>query len=114
MRIIRAVEDDPMGSLDMFVLFIDWNIRRCNVAGCTRVPSTIVGGLEGAKHAIGICEEHFQKANQPTGPVIYQFVWDNFDAFEYAERERIAGKTEQLSRNDRDMWLSMQGGEDDH
>jgi len=90
MRVIRAEDDDPMGKLEMLALLIDWNIRRCNVEGCKALPSTIIAGLEGA-HTIGICEEHFQKANKPSGPVKYKFVWDSFNAWDYAEKERNEG-----------------------
>ena len=85
---MRIIRDDDDSSFDMLAVLIAWGIRRCNVKGCKSIPNTIVGGVPKAKAAIGLCEEHFQKANQPTGPVKYSFVWDRFDAFAYQEQHK--------------------------
>ncbi len=81
MNIVRVDKDDPLGQIEMFALLHTWRIKRCNVVNCTAKPTTIIGGMEGLPRPIGLCEAHFQAANKPTGPVIYDFEWDTFDAF---------------------------------
>ncbi|KKN85804.1 hypothetical protein LCGC14_0276110 [marine sediment metagenome] len=85
---MRIIRDDDDSSFEMLAVLIDWGIRRCNVKGCTTVPNTIIVSAPGAQATIGLCEEHFQKANQPTGPVTYSFVWDTFDAFAYQDTHK--------------------------
>ena len=85
---MRIIRDDDDSSFEMIAVLIDWGIKRCNVKGCKSIPNTIVAGIPKAKAPIGLCEEHFQKANQPTGPVTYKFVWDRFDAFAYQEQHK--------------------------
>ena len=84
MNIIRSTREDPLSQIEMTCLLLDWGIRRCNVSGCKTKPTTIIGGVDGLPHPIGLCEEHFQHANQPSGPVTYTFEWDSFDAFKPA------------------------------
>jgi hypothetical protein len=76
MNIIR----DEENSLMMIPLFMDWHVHRCNVAGCKNKPTTIISQLHEDLPLIGMCEEHFQNANQGY-PVTYTFEFDNYDAF---------------------------------
>ena len=46
----------------MIPLFQAWNIRRCNVAGCTEKPNTIIGSAEPRPYVAGICEAHYRAA----------------------------------------------------
>lgn len=40
-------------------LAVDWNIRRCNIKGCTsRHVTTIVAGTEAG--IFGLCEDHYK------------------------------------------------------
>jgi hypothetical protein len=76
---MKIIRDEMFGDIAMLPLFFQWGIRRCNVDGCTNKPSTIVVGH--APVPYGICEHHFQEANQGDGGRDYTFVWDDFDAF---------------------------------
>jgi len=64
----------------MIPLFVDWNIRRCNVKGCTTKPTTIVIGLADDLPNAGFCEAHYQAANKPGG-ARFDLEFDNYDAF---------------------------------
>jgi len=83
---VKIIRDEECGGIMMIPLFVDWNIRRCNVEGCTNKPTTIVAQLAEDVPVCGFCEEHFQKMNTPGG-VNVTLEFDNFDAFEY-HRER--------------------------
>lgn len=78
---MKIIRDEETGGLMMIPLFVDWYIRRCNVKGCTRKPSTILAQMPNDLPIAGMCEEHFQAANKPDGGQIYDFEWDEFDAF---------------------------------
>ncbi len=77
---MKIIRDNDLGGLAMIPLFVDWNIRRCNVGGCTAKPTTIVIGLADDLPNAGFCETHFQEANKPGG-TIFSFEFDNYDAF---------------------------------
>ena len=78
---MAIIRDNELGGLAMIPLFMDWGVRRCNVKGCTNKPSTIITQAQPEMPVLGMCEEHFQEANQPDGGRTYTFVLDNFDAF---------------------------------
>ncbi len=80
MKIIR--DEDGFG-LFMIPLFMDWQVRRCNVKDCTTKPTTIITQLDDDVPMVGMCEEHFQEGNQPGGAKL-SFEWDNYDAFKEA------------------------------
>jgi hypothetical protein len=77
---MNIIRDNQLGGLAMIPLFCDWGVRRCNVEDCTQQPTTIITGVAPDCPPIGMCEEHFQAANQGEG-VTYTFVFDEFDAF---------------------------------
>jgi len=77
---MKIIRDEEMGGLLMIPLLVDWGIRRCNVAGCTNKPNTIVTQWSEVGRICGFCEEHFQEANTPEGAK-FDLEWDDFDAF---------------------------------
>ena len=77
---MKIIRDEEMGGLFMIPLFVDWNIKRCNVAGCTNKPNTIITQSGEDIPIYGLCEEHFQMANMPGGAT-FNLEWDDFDAF---------------------------------
>lgn len=81
---MKIIRDNEMGGIAMIPLLVDWGIRRCNVDGCTNKPNTIVTQLAPDVPIVGLCEEHFQKANVPGGTKL-NLVFDDFDAFASAE-----------------------------
>ena len=83
---MKIIRDEEHGGLMMIPLFVDWNVKRCNVKGCTNEPSTIVTGLTKDAPISGFCEEHFQQANVPGGKA-FDMEWDDFDAFKEAEED---------------------------
>ncbi len=85
---MNIIRDKEMGGLAMIPLFCDWHVKRCNVKDCTDVPTTIITGSHPKLPVIGMCEKHFQAANQPDGGQTYSFITDDFDAFKYKEDER--------------------------
>ncbi len=85
MKIIR--DDEGLG-LMMIPLFVDWNVRRCNVEGCTIMPTTIITQLGDAVPIVGMCEKHFQEGRKPGGAT-FTFEWDDFDAFKKKEQRDV-------------------------
>lgn len=77
MKIIR--DEDGFG-LFMIPLFTDWNVRRCNVKGCTEKPTTIISQLAPDAPLSGWCEKHYQDFKN-TGRFEGTLVFDDFDAF---------------------------------
>lgn len=77
---MKIIRDDEFGGLMMIPLLVDWNIRRCNVKGCTSKPNTIVAQLADDVPICGFCEEHYQKGKEEGGWKL-TLVFDNFDAF---------------------------------
>jgi hypothetical protein len=81
---MNIIRDKELCGLAMIPLFCDWNVRRCNVEGCTLKPTTIITQAAPDVPVLGMCEEHFQAANKGY-PVNYSFVFDSFDAFKEAQ-----------------------------
>ncbi|MFH0938221.1 MAG: hypothetical protein V1899_02935 [Planctomycetota bacterium] len=77
---MEIIRDNELGGVMMIPLFVDWQIRRCNVKGCRAVPTTIIAGHDEAGRAYGLCEVHFQQGNQPEGANL-TIEFDAFDAF---------------------------------
>ena len=84
---MHIIRDEVTFGLAMIPLFVDWNVRRCNVDGCTDRPNTIVTGTEA--EIFGLCEEHYQEGNVPGGTT-YNLVFDDFDAFRQREESNHA------------------------
>jgi hypothetical protein len=61
-------------------LLNDWNVRRCNVDGCTNKPTTVVTQIHPDVPVCGFCEVHYQEAKSE-GVFEYMLVFDEFDAF---------------------------------
>lgn len=80
---MNIIRDEEGCGVMMIPLFCDWGVKRCNVKNCTEKPTTIITGAHPDAPVIGMCEKHFQAANQPDGGKTYTFVFDDFDAFEY-------------------------------
>ena len=77
---MKIIRDEEFGGVMMIPLFVDWNIRRCNVQGCTNEPTTIVQGIAKDIPLCGFCEGHFQEMNTPGG-IAVTLEFDDFDAF---------------------------------
>jgi len=77
---MKIIRDEELFGLDMIPLFVEWGVKRCNVAGCRAKPTTIVQGLAGGIPLAGFCEEHFQQANVPGGTK-FKLEFDGYDAF---------------------------------
>jgi len=64
---MKVIRDEETCGIAMIPLFVDWNIRRCNVKGCTQKPTTIVTELGESIPIVGLCEEHYQQGDVPGG-----------------------------------------------
>lgn len=84
-----VIRDNELFGLAMIPLLCDWDIRRCNVKGCTEVPNTIITEVL-PDSPFGLCENHFQEV-VAKGEYDFTLVFDEFDAFQN-ERERRAQK----------------------
>ena len=40
----------------------EWNVKRCNIKGCTEKPTTIITGTEAG--IFGMCEKHFLEGKE--------------------------------------------------
>ena len=80
----KFIRDKEALGLAMIPLFSMWDIRRCNVEGCTDKPTTI-GTDDELELAFGLCERHFQQT-KPLAGVEFDLVFDDFDAFEAARQ----------------------------
>lgn len=78
---MNIIRDEEGFGLFMIPLFVDWNIKRCNEAGCKSKPTTIISGMGDDIPIFGLCEEHFQKCNQNDGGATISLEFDDFDAF---------------------------------
>jgi hypothetical protein len=77
----KIIRDESIGGdIVTMALCIEWGVRRCNVAGCTERPNTIIQGMSPKAPLFGLCERHFQEANRPDGARL-TLVFDDFDAF---------------------------------
>ena len=83
---MQIIRDEQLGGLAMIPLFADWRIRRCNIKGCTEIPTTIVTGAVEGCPPFGMCEEHYQSAIKD-GSLDVTLVFDDFDAFAKAKAE---------------------------
>lgn len=77
MKIIRSESQDGMNTPDiaMIPLFVSWGIRRCNLKGCKRNPTTIVANTQAP--AFGMCEDHFQEASNTVGDYNLELEFDS-------------------------------------
>jgi len=82
---MKIIRDEEMFGLAMIPLFFDWNIRRCNVKGCTNKPTTIITGLAQNCSVSGWCEEHYQNFKN-SGKFEGTLEFDDYDAFEQKEK----------------------------
>jgi len=78
---MNVIRDEECNGLFMIPLLVDWKIRRCNVAGCTNKPNTIIAahGIEGVP-VFGLCEEHHQECVDKQS-MNFTLDFDKFDAF---------------------------------
>lgn len=83
---MKIIRDDQLFGLGMVPLLIDWNIRRCNVKGCTEKPNTIVSQLSPNVPLCGFCEGHYQEANKEGGAK-FDLAFDDYDAFKDMEQQ---------------------------
>ena len=77
---MKIIRDEDTGGLMMIPLFVDWNIRRCNVVACPKKPNTIITNCGPDVPIVGLCETHFQEGNADGGTK-YSLEWDDYDAF---------------------------------
>lgn len=77
---MQIIRDDEMYGLAMIPLLVDYDIKRCNVEGCTDRPNTIILRLAPDIPRAGFCEEHYQQGNTEGG-VKFDLTFDDFDAF---------------------------------
>ena len=77
---MKIIRDNELGGFGMIPLFVQWGIKRCNVEGCTNLPTTIVTGLGEGILIAGFCEDHFQEAKKPDG-ARFDLCFDYFDAW---------------------------------
>ena len=83
---MKIIRDEECCGILMIPLLVDWNIRRCNVNGCTNKPNTIIASGTEEAGVFGLCESCFQEGNKPNGTT-YDLVFDEFDAFKATEYE---------------------------
>ena len=84
---MKIIRDEECYGLMMIPLFVDWNVRRCNVEGCRARPTTIVIQVEEGFPRVGFCEEHFQAGNKPGGAQ-FKLEFDEYDAFATTQAEK--------------------------
>lgn len=67
MNIIKDPKQAGMNTaaISMIPLLVSWKIKRCNIAGCTENPTTIVSIKEAP--TFGMCEHHYQEASNTKG-----------------------------------------------
>jgi len=80
---MKVIRDEELFGLGMIPLFTQWGIRRCNVAGCTNKPSTIIIGIPEVGEPFGLCEDHHGES-RAKGELDFMLVFDDFDAFKAA------------------------------
>lgn len=78
---MKIIRDEENFGIMMIPLFVDWNVKRCNIEGCTEKPNTIIQDHTPDVPLYGVCEEHYQEGKKP-GVITYTLVFDDFDAFE--------------------------------
>lgn len=83
---MKIIRDQSGLGMFMIPLFVDWNVRRCNVEGCTARPTTIVSQLADDVPLCGFCEEHYLEAKKPGG-TNFTLVFDDYDAFKSGDEQ---------------------------
>ena len=59
---MNIIRDEELGGLMMIPLLQQWNVKRCNIKGCTEKPTTIITGTEAG--LFGMCEKHFLEGKE--------------------------------------------------
>ncbi len=80
---MKVIRDDELLGFGMIPLFVDWNVRRCNMKDCTNRPSTILTDVHPEVSLAGLCEPHYQEFLQEDGSCQFEgtMTFDDFDAF---------------------------------
>ena len=84
---MQVIRDDQLFGLGMIPLFSQWNIRRCNVAGCRSKPTTIITGIPDVE-AFGLCEDHHDEC-EVKGELDFTLDFDDFDVFKTEKVRKI-------------------------
>jgi len=71
---MNIIRDEVAGGLMMIPLFLQWNVSRCNVAGCKEKQTTIITGVPNVP-TFGLCEKHYNECKE-SGKLNYTL---NFD-----------------------------------
>ena len=77
---MNIIRDPEMAGIGTMALCIQWGVRRCNLRGCRERPTTIVTGISNEVPLLGLCEPHFEQADEEGG-LDGTFDFDKFDAF---------------------------------
>ena len=79
----HIIRDEECAGIFMIPLFVDWKVRRCNIAGCKEKPSTIITDVHPQVAAAGLCEDHYQEFRQEDGTLSFNvtMTFDDYDAF---------------------------------
>ena len=88
----KIIRDEQGFGIFMMPLFVDWNIRRCNIKGCTNRPSTIITDIHPQVSVAGLCEDHYQACVNDDGTLSFNetMTFDDFDAFKAVATEEGA------------------------
>ena len=87
---MKVIRDEECSGLFMIPLFVDWNIKRCNVTNCKAKPSTIITRAGEDNINFALCEDHYQEGNTEGGTK-FTLEFDEFDAFKYQEEKTLDG-----------------------
>lgn len=71
---MRVIRDPVFGMVTMIPLFVQHNIKRCNVSGCANKPSTIVIEAvdnDGDRLDFALCEVHYKEC-ESSGKIDYK------------------------------------------
>lgn len=77
---MKIIRDEQLCGIGMIPIFVEWGIKRCNVAGCKNKPNTIIANLQADLPPFGLCEQHYQQGNVHGG-THFDLEFDDFDAF---------------------------------
>lgn len=83
---MNIIRDEECFGFFMIPLFVDWNVRRCNVKDCTNKPTTIITQVAENIPVSGWCEEHYQ-AFKSSGHFEGKLVFDDYDAFKEKDKD---------------------------
>ncbi|TET95028.1 MAG: hypothetical protein E3J26_03505 [Candidatus Zixiibacteriota bacterium] len=79
---MAIIRDEETGGIMMIPLFVDWGIKRCNIAGCRNKPTTIITGEDAeGQGQFGLCEKHWHYLSDTPGKKEIRLEFDQFDAF---------------------------------